>query len=165
MIDVRSNSLLMRFNGIGLLFSISAIVFLVASVLSIAVGNYTVDIAMHDMYFVIAGWHLYLFLSLLLILFAVIYFLFDYLKMPLYKNLGLFHFFGTVIPFIVIFMLNTTIMNQRVPRRYYSLDAYPQYDMYSDLNKFISISLVVFVAAQCLLVANIVLVLFGRKTK
>jgi len=150
------------FKGIGLLFFLSAIAFLVASVL---VGNSALDIPMHDVYFVIAKWQLYIFVMVILIIIATIYSVFNRHGKPLNKVLGISHFVGTAIPFAVIFFLMSIVLDQHVPRRFYSFDAYPTDDVYSDLNKFITIAVLVFFAAQLLFIANIFLTLFRRKTK
>lgn len=77
------------------LFGLGALFWLLCSVIGFFFHS-TLDIAVHDMYFVVGGGMQYWLPAIFYFFIAMIYFLFDRLKRPLNKTLGQIHFFGII---------------------------------------------------------------------
>lgn len=96
-----------------------SLLFIVATVLLILLGiltkDKTIDIQLHDTYFVISNLHFATLCGVLMILIATIYYLMERIKRPIKLKTGFWHF-GI---FFTGFLLLLLSLNLPTPRHYY----------------------------------------------
>jgi cytochrome c oxidase subunit I len=144
-----------RFNS-PMLFAIGFVsMFISGGLTGIFLGNSTIDIQLHDTYFVVAHFHIVMGVAAFFGMFAGIYHW--YPKMFgrfMNETLGKLHFWVTMIGAYAIFwpMHYTGIAG--VPRRYFSFDTFEAFNLFSDLNAFITIAAILVFAVQILFVIN-----------
>ncbi|WP_366186549.1 cbb3-type cytochrome c oxidase subunit I [Flavobacterium ovatum] len=124
-----------------MLFSIGMIsTFITGGLTGIILGDSTLDINVHDTYFVIAHFHLVMGISALYGMFAGIYHWFP--KMfgrMLNKNLGYVHFWVTAICAYGVFFPMHFIGLAGLPRRYYTNTNFPLFDDLQNVNVLITV--------------------------
>jgi len=144
-----------RFNS-AMLFAIGFVsMFISGGLTGIFLGNSTIDIQMHDTYFVVAHFHIVMGVAAFFGMFAGIYHW--YPKMFgrfMNESIGKLHFWGTLIGSYAIFWPMHYIGIAGVPRRYYSFDSFEAFSHFSTLNAFITIAAVLVFALQLLFVVN-----------
>ena len=144
-----------RFNS-AMLFAIGFVsLFISGGLTGIFLGNSTIDIQMHDTYFVVAHFHIVMGVAAFFGMFAGIYHW--YPKMFgtfMNEKLGKLHFWGTMIGSYAVFWPMHYIGIAGVPRRYYSFDNFDAFRHFDTLNAFITIAAVVVFALQVLFVVN-----------
>lgn len=151
-----------------MLFSIGFVsLFISGGLTGIYLGNATLDIHLHDTYFVIAHFHLVMGVSAFFGMFAGIYHWFPKMFGRMMNNtLGYIHFFVTFICAYLIFWPMHYQGIAGMPRRYYNYDAWETFRVFDGSNTFISIFAVVAFFAQLLFVFNFFVSIFrGRKVK
>lgn len=124
-----------------MLFSIGMVsTFITGGLTGIILGDSTLDINVHDTYFVIAHFHLVMGISALYGMFAGIYHWFPkmYGRM-LNKNLGFVHFWVTAICAYGVFFPMHFIGMAGLPRRYYTNTNFPLFDDLADVNVIITV--------------------------
>lgn len=130
----------LQFNP-AMLFSIGMVsTFLTGGLTGIILGDSTLDINVHDTYFVIAHFHLVMGISALYGMFAGIYHWFPkmYGKM-LNKNLGYIHFWVTAVCAYGVFFPMHFIGLAGLPRRYYTNTNFPLFDDLQNVNVLITV--------------------------
>lgn len=139
-----------------MLFSIGLVsTFITGGLTGIILGDSTLDINVHDTYFVIAHFHLVMGISALYGMFAGIYHWFP--KMfgrMLNKNLGYIHFWVTAVCAYGVFFPMHFIGMAGLPRRYYSNTAFPLFDELQDVNVIITVFALVGGAFQLVFLYN-----------
>lgn len=139
-----------------MLFAIGFVsMFISGGLTGIFLGNSSIDIQMHDTYFVVAHFHIVMGVAAFFGMFAGIYHW--YPKMYgrfMNSTLGKIHFWGTLIGAYAIFWPMHYIGMAGVPRRYYSFDNFDAFKHFSEMNQFITIAAVVVFAIQVLFVIN-----------
>ena len=124
-----------------MLFSIGMVsTFITGGLTGIILGDSTLDINVHDTYFVIAHFHLVMGISALYGMFAGVYHW--YPKMfgrMLNKNLGYVHFWVTAICSYGVFFPMHFIGMAGLPRRYYTNTAFPLFDDLQNVNVLITV--------------------------
>ena len=124
-----------------MLFSIGMVsTFISGGLTGIILGDSTLDINVHDTYFVIAHFHLVMGISALYGMFAGIYHWFP--KMfgrMMNKNLGYVHFWVTAISAYGVFFPMHFIGLAGLPRRYYTNTNFPLFDDLQNVNVLITI--------------------------
>ncbi|WP_177763350.1 cbb3-type cytochrome c oxidase subunit I [Flavobacterium sp. I3-2] len=150
----------------GMLFSIGFVsTFITGGLTGIILGDSTLDINVHDTYFVIAHFHLVMGISALYGMFAGIYHWFP--KMfgrMLNKNLGYIHFWVTAVCAYGVFFPMHFIGLAGLPRRYYSNSAFPMFDDMVDVNILITVFALVGAAFQLVFLWNFFYSIFyGKK--
>jgi cytochrome c oxidase subunit 1 len=124
-----------------MLFSIGFVsTFISGGLTGIILGDSTLDINVHDTYFVIAHFHLVMGISALYGLFAGVYHWFP--KMfgrMMNKNLGYVHFWATAISAYGVFFPMHFIGLAGLPRRYYTNTNFPLFDDLQNVNVLITI--------------------------
>ncbi|WGK65578.1 cytochrome c oxidase subunit I [Croceiramulus getboli] len=151
----------------GMLFSIGLVsTFITGGLTGIILGDSTLDINVHDTYFVVAHFHLVMGISALYGLFAGVYHWFP--KMfegkLMNKNLGYVHFWVTAIGAYGVFFPMHFIGMAGLPRRYYTNTAFPYFDDLADVNTVISIFAMITAAAQLVFLYNFIHSMFyGKK--
>jgi cytochrome c oxidase subunit 1 len=139
-----------------MLFSIGLVsTFITGGLTGIILGDSTLDINVHDTYFVVAHFHLVMGISALYGMFAGIYHWFP--KMfgrMLNKNLGYIHFWVTAICAYGVFFPMHFIGMAGLPRRYYTNTAFPLFDELQNVNVIITIFALVGGAFQLVFLYN-----------
>ncbi len=128
-----------------MLFSIGMVsTFISGGLTGIILGDSTLDINVHDTYFVVAHFHLVMGISALYGFFAGVYHWFPkmYGRM-MNKNLGYVHFWVTAICAYGVFYPMHFIGMAGLPRRYYTNSYFPLFDELNDVNVLITIFAVV----------------------
>jgi len=150
----------------GMLFSIGFVsTFISGGLTGIILGDSTLDINVHDTYFVVAHFHLVMGISALYGMFAGIYHWFP--KMfgrMMNKNLGYIHFWVTAVCAYGVFLPMHFIGMAGLPRRYYTNSAFPMFDDMVDVNIIITMFALVGAAFQLVFLFNFFYSIFyGKK--
>lgn len=140
----------------GMLFSIAFVsTFITGGLTGIILGDSTLDIQVHDTYFVIAHFHLVMGVSAIYGMFSGIYHWFP--KMfgrMMNKNLGYIHFWITAICAYGVFFPMHFLGLAGLPRRYYSNSAFPMFDDMVDVNILITVFAIVGALIQIVFLYN-----------
>ncbi len=150
-----------------MLFSIGLVsTFITGGLTGIILGDSTLDINVHDTYFVVAHFHLVMGISALYGMFAGIYHW--YPKMfgrMLNKNLGYVHFWVTAICAYGVFFPMHFIGMAGLPRRYYTNTNFPLFDDLQDVNVVITVFALIGGAFQLVFIYNFFSSIFyGKRT-
>lgn len=155
----------LQFNP-AMLFSIGLVsTFITGGLTGIILGDSTLDINVHDTYFVVAHFHLVMGISALYGLFAGVYHWFPkmYGKM-MNKNLGYVHFWVTAVGAYGVFFPMHFIGMAGLPRRYYTNSNFPYFDDLTDTNVLITVFALITAAAQLVFLYNFISSIFyGKK--
>ena len=139
--------------------------FITGGLTGIILGDSTLDINVHDTYFVIAHFHLVMGISALYGMFAGIYHWFP--KMfgrMMNKNLGYIHFWVTAVCAYGVFFPMHFIGMAGLPRRYYTNSAFPMFDDMVDVNILITMFALVGAAFQLVFLFNFFhSIFYGKK--
>ena len=149
-----------------MLFSIGLVsTFITGGLTGIILGDSTLDINVHDTYFVVAHFHLVMGISALYGLFAGVYHWFP--KMfgrMMDAKLGYIHFWLTFVGVYMVFFPMHYIGIAGFPRRYYSWTNFEFTNLYTDLNMFVSVAAIITFAAQFIFIFNFFYSMYrGRK--
>ena len=149
-----------------MLFSIGLVsTFITGGLTGIILGDSTLDINVHDTYFVVAHFHLVMGISALYGMFAGVYHWFP--KMfgrMMNKNLGYVHFWVTAVCAYGVFFPMHFIGMAGLPRRYYTNSEFPLFDDLADVNVIITVFAIVGGAFQLVFLYNFFSsIFFGKK--
>jgi cytochrome c oxidase subunit I len=148
-----------------MLFSIGLVsTFISGGLTGIILGDSTLDINIHDTYFVVAHFHLVMGISALYGMFAGIYHW--YPKMfgrMMNKTLGYIHFWVTAVCAYGVFFPMHFIGMAGLPRRYYSNSAFPLFDELQDVNVLITMFALIGAAFQLVFLWNFFYSIFKGK--
>jgi len=150
-----------------MLFSIGLVsTFITGGLTGLILGDSTLDINVHDTYFVVAHFHLVMGISALYGMFAGLYHW--YPKMfgrMLNKNLGYVHFWVTAICAYGVFFPMHFIGMAGLPRRYYTNTNFPLFDELQDVNVIITVFALIGGVFQLVFIWNFFhSMFFGKKT-
>ena len=151
-----------------MLFSIGLVsTFITGGLTGIILGDSTLDINVHDTYFVVAHFHLVMGISALYGFFAGVYHWFP--KMfgrMMNKTLGYVHFWVTAVCAYGVFFPMHFIGMAGLPRRYYTNSAFPLFDELADVNVLITVFALVGAAFQIVFFWNFFYSIFkGKKAE
>ena len=150
-----------------MLFAIGFVsTFITGGLTGIILGDSTLDINVHDTYFVVAHFHLVMGISALYGMFAGIYHWYPRMfGRMLNKNLGYIHFWVTAICAYGVFFPMHFIGMAGLPRRYYTNTAFPLFDDLQDVNVLITVFALVGGAFQLVFLFNFFYSMFyGKKS-
>ncbi|MGG7033990.1 MAG: cbb3-type cytochrome c oxidase subunit I [Flavobacterium sp.] len=152
----------------GMLFSIGMVsTFITGGLTGIILGDSTLDINVHDTYFVVAHFHLVMGISALYGMFAGIYHWFP--KMfgrMMNKNLGYVHFWVTAVCAYGVFFPMHFIGLAGLPRRYYTNTNFPLFDDLQNVNVLITVFAIIGAAFQLVFLYNFFSSIFcGKKAE
>lgn len=150
----------------GMLFSIGFVsMFISGGLTGIFLGNSTLDIHLHDTYFVIAHFHIVMGVSGILGMFAGIYHWFPKMYGRYLNNtMAYIHFWITFIGAYLIFWPMHYEGLAGMPRRYLDYSGWLSFNQFGGLNRFISTVAMIVFAVQLLFVFNFFYSIFkGRK--
>ena len=152
----------------GMLFAIGFVsLFISGGLTGIFLGNSTLDIHLHDTYFVVAHFHIVMGVASFFGMFAGVYHWFP--KMYgryLNTTMANIHFWVTFVGAYLIFWPMHYQGLAGLPRRYTDFSNWQSFNQFSDMNRFISTVAMVVFAVQLLFVFNFFYSIFkGRKVK
>ena len=150
-----------------MLFSIGLVsTFITGGLTGIILGDSTLDINVHDTYFVVAHFHLVMGISALYGMFAGIYHWFPRMfGRMLNKNLGYVHFWVTAICAYGVFFPMHFIGLAGLPRRYYTNTNFPLFDDLQNVNVLITTFALIGGAFQLVFLYNFFASIFyGKKS-
>ncbi len=156
----------LQFNP-AMLFSVGLVsTFITGGLTGIILGDSTLDINVHDTYFVVAHFHLVMGISALYGMFAGIYHWFPRMfGRMLNKNLGYIHFWITAVCAYGVFFPMHFIGMAGLPRRYYTNTNFPLFDDLADVNVIITVFALVGGAFQLVFLWNFFYSIFyGEKS-
>ena len=151
-----------------MLFSIGFVsTFISGGLTGIWLGNSSIDIHVHDTYFVIAHFHLVMGVSAFYGMFAAVYHWFPKLFGRYMNNtLAYIHFWVTLAGGYLIFWPMHYIGLAGVPRRYLDFSLWSSFNNFDSLNKMISVVSMVVFAVNLMFVFNFFYSIFkGRKVR
>jgi cytochrome c oxidase subunit I len=139
-----------------MMFAIGLVSFFISGGLTgIYLGNAALDINLHDTYFVVAHFHLVMGSAAIFGMMSGIYHWFPRMfGRMMNPTLGYLHFWLTLISAYCVFFPMHFMGLAGVPRRYYANTAYDQFDIFVDMNQFITIAAIIGGAAQVLFLVN-----------
>ncbi len=139
-----------------MLFSIGLVSFFISGGLTgIFLGNSAIDIQLHDTYFVVAHFHLVMGSAAFFGMMAGVYHWFP--KMfgrMMDERLGYIHFWFTFIGIYLVFFPMHYLGIAGFPRRYYSFTNFDAFNIFTDLNSFISVAAILTFSAQLVFAFN-----------
>ncbi|MEO7119669.1 MAG: cbb3-type cytochrome c oxidase subunit I [Ginsengibacter sp.] len=150
----------------GMLFAIGFVsLFISGGLTGIWLGNSSLDIHLHDTYFVVAHFHLVMGVASMFGMFAGVYHWFPKMFGRYLNNtLAYIHFWITIAGAYLIFWPMHYEGLAGMPRRYYDFSNWESFKMFSGLNEFISIVAMIVFATQLLFIINFFYSIFkGRK--
>ncbi|ATL46373.1 cytochrome c oxidase subunit I [Chitinophaga caeni] len=148
------------------LFSIGFVsTFISGGLTGIWLGNSSIDIHLHDTYFVIAHFHIVMGVSAFFGMFAGIYHWFPKMYGRYMNNtVSYMHFWITLVGAYLIFWPMHYEGIAGMPRRYYDYATWETFKQFAELNKFISTVVIIVFLAQLMFVFNFFYSIFkGRK--
>ncbi|GAA0538814.1 cytochrome c oxidase subunit I [Chitinophaga japonensis] len=155
----------MRFTPAAL-FSIGFVsTFISGGLTGIWLGNSSIDIHVHDTYFVIAHFHLVMGVSAIFGMFAGIYHWFPKMYGRYLNNtLGYIHFWISLVGAYLIFWPMHYQGLAGMPRRYYDFSNWQSFNQFTELNRFMSFITIIVFLVQLLFVFNFFYSIYkGRK--
>jgi cytochrome c oxidase subunit 1 len=148
-----------------MLFAIGLVSFFISGGLTgIWLGNAALDINLHDTYFVVAHFHLVMGSAAIFGMMSGIYHWFPKMFGKMMSNsLGYAHFWLTFISAYCVFFPMHFLGLAGVPRRYYANTAYDQFNVFIDMNQFITIAAIIGGFAQVIFLFNFFYSIFKGK--
>lgn len=139
-----------------MLFAIGLVSFFISGGLTgIWLGNAALDINLHDTYFVVAHFHLVMGSAAIFGMMSGIYHWYPRMFGKMMSNtLGYIHFWLTFIAAYCVFFPMHFLGLAGVPRRYYANSAYDQFNVFIDMNEFITIAAIIGGFAQLIFIFN-----------
>lgn len=139
-----------------------ALVSLLFFALAVFTDHETFDIAVHDTYFVIAKWYIFVGFGIISMLFSIIHFVMQFIKRPLATWGVAVHWFVSVVT--IGFLLILTKPQKEVPvyEDYSIIEAIKQSENSLDINYWISFFIILLALAQVLFFSNIIHALFRK---
>jgi cytochrome c oxidase subunit 1 len=151
-----------------MMFAIGLVSFFITGGLTgIWLGNAALDINLHDTYFVVAHFHLVMGSAAIFGMMSGIYHWYPKMfRRKMNETLGQIHFWLTLIAAYCVFFPMHFMGLAGVPRRYYANSAYDQFNVFVDMNQFITIAALVGGAAQLIFLWNFFSsIRYGKRTE
>ena len=140
-----------------MLFAIGLVSFFISGgVTGIFLGNATLDIPLHDTYFVVAHFHLVMGSAAIFGMLAGVYHWFPKLFAGrlMDEKLGYLHFWATFVCAYLVFFPMHFMGLDGVPRRYYAMTEFPAFNHWLSVNTFITWAAIVAALAQVAFLYN-----------
>ena len=138
--------------GIGLVST-----FISGGLTGIILADASLDIPVHDTYFVVGHFHIVMGLSAVFGMMGGVYHWFPKLFGRMMNNkLGYAHFWITIVSAYGVFFPMHFLGLAGVPRRYYTNSAFPMFDNLVDINELISVFAIIAAFGQLLFVFNFI---------
>ena len=152
----------------GMMFALGFVsLFISGGLTGIWLGNSTLDIHLHDTYFVVAHFHIVMGVASFFGMFAGIYHWFPKMYGRYLNNtLAYIHFWVTIVGAYLIFWPMHYQGLAGMPRRYMDYSGWESFKQFAELHRFISTVAMVVFAVQLLFVFNFFYSIFkGRRVK
>jgi len=148
-----------------MLFAIGLVsLFISGGLTGLYLGNASLDVPLHNTYFVVGHFHLVMGSAALFGMIAGVYHWFPKLFGRLMnKQLGYIHFWLTFISAYLVFFPMYYMGLSGVPRRYYAFTEFEYTSVWLDLNVFMTIAAGVGIAAQFIFLYNFIYSIFQGK--
>ncbi|MCO4293453.1 cbb3-type cytochrome c oxidase subunit I [Solitalea sp. MAHUQ-68] len=148
-----------------MLFAIGLVSFFITGgVTGLWLGNPSIDINLHDTYFVVAHFHIVMGCSAIFGMLAGVYHWYPKMFGRMMDNkLGYLHFFLTFISAYLVFFPMHFMGLDGVPRRYYTFTEFEMFTKWIPLNKFITLAAILGAVAQVLFLYNFFVNIFRGK--
>jgi cytochrome c oxidase subunit 1 len=148
-----------------MLFAIGMVSFFISGGLTgIFLGNAALDINLHDTYFVVAHFHLVMGSAAIFGMLAGVYHWFPKMfRRMMDERLGYLHFWITFIGAYLVFFPMHFMGLDGVPRRYYAITEFHQWDHWLTVNTFITWAAIMAGVAQVAFIINFVHSIFWGK--
>jgi cytochrome c oxidase subunit 1 len=149
-----------------MLFSVGGVsAVITGGITGIILADSTLDITIHDTYFVVAHFHIIMGVFSIFGMLAGVYHWFPKLfGRMMNKKLGYIHFWLTFISAYGVFFPMHFLGVSGVPRRYYSNSAFPIFDNLMDINVLITIFAIIGAVSQVFFLFNFIYSIFrGEK--
>jgi cytochrome c oxidase subunit 1 len=150
-----------------MMFAIGLVSFFISGGLTgIFLGNATLDIQLHDTYFVVGHFHIVMGCAAIFGMLAGIYHWFPKMFGRLMnKPLGYIHFWLTFASAYLVFFPMHFIGLAGVPRRYYAFTLLPEYGQWADVNVLMTLAAILGGIAQLVFIYNFFSSIFiGKKS-
>ncbi len=149
-----------------MLFALGLVSFFISGGLTgIFLGNSSLDIQLHDTYFVVAHFHLVMGgLSFFGMMAGVYHWFPKMFGRMMHQKLGYWHFWLTFVGVYLVFFPLHYMGIGGVPRRYYAFTNFDTFSGFVDLNIFVSIAAIVTMGAQFIFVFNFFYSMFRGQT-
>jgi cytochrome c oxidase subunit 1 len=150
-----------------MMFAIGLVSFFISGGLTgIFLGNATLDIQLHDTYFVVGHFHIVMGCAAIFGMLAGIYHWFPKMFGRLMnKPLGYIHFWFTFISAYLVFFPMHFMGLAGVPRRYYAFTLLPEYGVWFDVNVVMTLAAILGGIAQIVFLYNFFSSIFiGKKS-
>ncbi len=150
-----------------MMFAIGLVSFFISGGLTgIFLGNASLDINLHDTYFVVAHFHLVMGSAAIFGMLCGIYHWFPRMfGRMMNESLGHIHFWLTIVSAYCVFFPMHFMGLAGVPRRYYANTAYDQFNVFVDMNQFITFAAILGGIAQFIFLFNFFYSIFkGKKS-
>ncbi|WP_295675121.1 cbb3-type cytochrome c oxidase subunit I [uncultured Mucilaginibacter sp.] len=150
-----------------MLFAIGMVSFFISGGLTgIFLGNAALDINLHDTYFVVAHFHLVMGSAAIFGMLAGVYHWFPKMfRRMMDDRLGYLHVWVTFVGAYLVFFPMHFMGLEGVPRRYYAITEFHQWDHWLNVNTFITWAAIMSGFAQVAFIINFVYSIFwGKKT-
>lgn len=155
------------FNAASLFAILFVSMFISGGLTGIFLGNSTIDLQLHDTYFVVAHFHIVMGVAAFFGMFAGVYHWFP--KMfgrYMNETLGKIHAWGTAVGAYVVFWPMHYLGMAGVPRRYYSFDNFDTFRHFKGMNEMITFAAIITFLLQVLFIVNFFYSIFkGKKVK
>ncbi|MBL7920725.1 MAG: cbb3-type cytochrome c oxidase subunit I [Bacteroidia bacterium] len=151
-----------------MLFSIGGVsAIITGGITGIILADSTLDITVHDTYFVVAHFHIIMGVFSIFGMLAGVYHWFPKLfGRMMNKKLGYLHFWITFVSAYGVFFPMHFLGMAGVPRRYYTNSAFPMFDNLIDINVLITYFAIIAALAQVIFLFNFIYSLFrGEKAQ
>lgn len=152
--------------NVPMLFAIGFVsMFISGGLTGLMLGNSSIDIQLHDTYFVVAHFHIVMGVAAFMGMFAGVYHWFPrFYGRHMNDTLGYIHFWGTLIGAYAIFFPMHFMTG--LPRRYYSYANFDTFNNFDSLVAFISTMAIIVFLVQILFIVNFFYSIFkGRKVE
>ena len=148
-----------------MLFAIGTVsLFITGGVTGIILGDSALDINIHDTYFVVAHFHIVMGASAIFGMFAGVYHWFPKMYGRMMNNkLGYIHFWVTIICVYGVFFPMHFQGLAGVPRRYYSNSFFEMFEVFNEMNVWITVFATISSFVQFLFICNFFYSIFRGK--
>ena len=149
-----------------MLFSIGGVsAIITGGITGIILADSTLDITIHDTYFVVAHFHIIMGVFSIFGMLAGVYHWFPKLfGRMMNKKLGYLHFWATFISAYGVFFPMHFLGMSGVPRRYYTNSSFPMFDNLVDINVLITVFAIIAAISQIIFLFNFIYSVFrGEK--
>jgi len=158
---------LQKANRTATLFSLTFGALTISGILTgLFLGNLTIDIQLHDSYFVLSCFHILMALAIITGFYSSLYYFFPKITgKRISETLGKFHYGLTLFGVFIMSATMLFIRDPGMPKNYFSFDGFGTNNNFSLTNILITVAFCLIIVAQLCFVTNLIYSLIkGPKT-